>query len=99
MNDKYYMYEELSDFLDGTFHQDMGTVEKALNEFIEEAHKVCIENTVKYIAEFLRSDLSTQEKEAFIEYYTEIYFPSLKLNPIEWLEQTAEALKQALKNN
>ncbi|HFJ9453538.1 TPA: contact-dependent growth inhibition system immunity protein [Bacillus cereus] len=99
MNDKYYMYEELSDFLDGTFHQDMGTVEKALNEFIEEAHKVCIENTVKYITEFLRSDLSTQEKEAFIEYYTEIYFPSLKLNPIEWLEQTAEALKQALKNH
>ncbi|EOS8268428.1 hypothetical protein ABTI76_001001 [Bacillus cereus] len=99
MNDKYYMYEELSDFLDGTFHQDMGTVEKALNEFIEEAHKVCIENTVKYITEFLRSDLSTQEKEAFIEYYTEIYFPSLKLNPIEWLEQTAETLKQALKNH
>ncbi|AEW58663.1 hypothetical protein bcf_27870 (plasmid) [Bacillus cereus F837/76] len=99
MNDKYYMYEELSDFLDGTFHQDMGTVEKALNEFIEEAHKVCIENTVKYIAEFLKSDLSTQEKEAFIEYYTEIYFPSLKLNPIEWLEQTAETLKQALKNH
>ncbi len=62
MNDKYYMYEELSDFLDGTFHQDMGTVEKALNEFIEEAHKVCIENTVKYITEFLKSDLSTQEK-------------------------------------
>ncbi|PFM63104.1 hypothetical protein COJ48_16710 [Bacillus cereus] len=47
MNDKDYMYEELSDFLDGTFHQDMGTAEKALNEFIEEAHKVCIENTIK----------------------------------------------------
>ena len=99
MNDKDYMYEEVSDFLDGTFHQDMGTVEKALNEFIEEAHKVCIENTVKYITEFLRSDLSTQEKEKFIEYYTEIYFPSLKLNPIEWLEQTAETLKQALKSH
>ncbi|HDR7286832.1 contact-dependent growth inhibition system immunity protein [Bacillus cereus group sp. TH43LC] len=65
------------------FHQDIGTVEKALNEFIEEAHKVCIENTVKHITEFSKSDLSTQEKEEFIEYYTEIYFPSLKLNPIE----------------
>ncbi len=60
---------------------------------------MCIENTVKYITEFLKSDLSTQEKEAFIEYYTEIYFPSLKLNPIEWLEQTVETLKQALKKS
>ncbi|MED0962092.1 MULTISPECIES: contact-dependent growth inhibition system immunity protein [Bacillus] len=99
MNDKDYMYEELSDFLDGTFHQDMGTAEKALNEFIEEAHKVCIENTIKYITEFLKSDLSTQEKEEFIKDYTEVYFPSLKLTPIEWLEQTVETLKQALKNN
>ncbi|RAN80316.1 contact-dependent growth inhibition system immunity protein [Bacillus sp. SRB_331] len=99
MNDKDYMYEELSDFLDGTFHQDMGTAEKALNEFIEEAHKVCIENTINYITEFLKSDLSTQKKEKFIKDYTEVYFPSLKLNPIEWLEQTVETLKQALKNN
>ncbi|WP_440604398.1 contact-dependent growth inhibition system immunity protein [Bacillus sp. GB_SG_008] len=98
MIDKYYIYEELSDFLDGTFHQDMGTPEKALNEFIEEAHKVCIENTIKYITVFLKSDLSAQEKEEFIEYYTEIYFPSLKLTPIEWLEQTVETLKQSLKN-
>ena len=98
MIDKYYIYEELSDFLDGTFHQDMGTPEKALNEFIEEAHKVCIENTIKYITIFLKSDLSTQEKEEFIEYYTEIYFPSLKLTPLEWLDQTVETLKQALKN-
>ncbi|MGG0238075.1 contact-dependent growth inhibition system immunity protein [Bacillus rhizoplanae] len=98
MIDKYYIYEELSDFLDGTFHQDMGTPEKALNEFIEEAHKVCIENTIKYITVFLKSDLSTQEKEEFIEYYTEIYFPSLKLTPMEWLEQTVKTLKKALKN-
>ncbi|MGG0649261.1 contact-dependent growth inhibition system immunity protein [Bacillus mycoides] len=98
MNDKDYMYKELSDFLDGTFHQDMGTVKKALNEFVEEAHKMCIENIIKYIDAFLKSDLSIQEKEKFIEYYTEIYFPSLKLTPIEWLEQTVETLKQALKN-
>ncbi|PQZ54182.1 hypothetical protein CQZ94_18345 [Bacillus sp. MYb209] len=62
MNDKDYIYEELSDFLDGTFHQDMGTPEKALHEFIEEAHKVCIENTIKYITAFLNSDPSTEKK-------------------------------------
>lgn len=42
MNDRDYIYEELSDFLGGTFHQDMETQEKALHEFIEEAHKICI---------------------------------------------------------
>lgn len=54
-------------------------------------------NDKDYMYEEL-SDLSIQEKEEFIEYYTEIYFPSLKLTPIEWLEQTVEKLKQALKN-
>ncbi|MGG1167486.1 MULTISPECIES: contact-dependent growth inhibition system immunity protein [Bacillus cereus group] len=98
MNDKDYIYEELSDFLDGTFHQDMGTPEKALHEFIEEAHKICIGNTINYITAFLNSDLSTEKKEEFIEYYTDIYFPALKLAPLEWLEQTGETLKQALKN-
>lgn len=66
---------------------------------LETAHKVCIENTIKYITAFLKSDLSTQEKEEFIEFYAEIYFPSLKPTPIEWLEQTVETLKQALKNS
>ncbi|WP_242213421.1 contact-dependent growth inhibition system immunity protein [Bacillus cereus group sp. BfR-BA-01383] len=98
MNDKDYIYEELSDFLDGTFHQDMGTPEKAVHEFIEEAHKVCIENTIKYITSFLNSDLSTEKKEEFIEYYTDIYFPALRMTPLEWLEQTGETIKQALKN-
>ncbi len=40
----------------------MGTPEKALHEFIEEAHKVCIENTINYITAFLNSDLSTEKK-------------------------------------
>ncbi|MGG0276941.1 contact-dependent growth inhibition system immunity protein [Bacillus rhizoplanae] len=98
MNDKYYMYEELSDFLDGTFHQDMGSPEKALNEFIEAVNKGCIENNIKYITAFLKSDLSVKEKEEFIEYYTEIYFPALNITPIEWLEQTFETLKEAIKS-
>ena len=57
---------------------------------------MCIENTLKYITEFLKV-IYPRKKEEFIEYYTEIYFPSLKLIPIEWLEQTVETLKQAIK--
>lgn len=41
-------------FLGGTFHQDMETQEKALHEFIEEAHKICIENTINYITAFFK---------------------------------------------
>jgi hypothetical protein len=46
MND-HQAFEELADFLDGTFHQDMGSPEQALAEFIVEATKECLEFTLE----------------------------------------------------
>ncbi|HFJ9441161.1 MULTISPECIES: contact-dependent growth inhibition system immunity protein [Bacillus] len=98
MQDKYIQYEELSDFLAGTFHQDIESLEFAINEFINEVTNICLENTIEDITAFLQSGLSVHEKEEFIIYNTEIYFPTLNLTPIKWLEQIIELLKRALKN-
>lgn len=98
MEDKYSPYEELGDFLAGTFHQDIESPEEALNEFIMEATKICIENTINDIFSFLNSNLTDSGKEEFIKYNAEIYFPALYLTPVEWLEQTLETLKEAIKS-
>lgn len=97
MKDKYIQYEELGDFLAGTFYQDIESLEFAINELITEVTNICLENTIEDITAFLQSGLSVHEKEEFIIYNTEIYFPSSNLTPIEWLEQIIKLLKRALK--
>ncbi|PHA69574.1 hypothetical protein COE78_30670, partial [Bacillus pseudomycoides] len=59
---------------------------------------ICIENTKNDILSFLNSNLTDSEKEEFIKYNTYIYYPALNLTPIEWLKQTLETLKEALKS-
>lgn len=98
MKDKYTQYEELGGFLAGTFHQDIESLEFAINEFITEVTNICLENTIEDITSFLQSGLTVHEKEEFIKYNAEIYFPALNLPPIEWLEQIVDLLKRALKN-
>ncbi|WP_435552236.1 contact-dependent growth inhibition system immunity protein [Bacillus amyloliquefaciens] len=73
--------EELSDFPDGTFHQDMGSPKQALENFITEASKECLVFTIKFCEAFLNSDISEQEKESFIKSNSEIYFPAIELTP------------------
>ncbi|WP_424924256.1 contact-dependent growth inhibition system immunity protein [Bacillus cytotoxicus] len=84
-------------FLAGTFHQDMKSPEEALSEFIMEVTKVCVENTINDILLFLNGNLTDNEKEEFITYKTYIYFPALNLTALEWLKQTLETLKEAIK--
>ncbi|MDC2866363.1 contact-dependent growth inhibition system immunity protein [Bacillus sp. BP-3] len=98
MEDTYSHYEELGDFLAGTFHQDMKSPKEALNEFIMEVTKICIENTKNDILSFLSSNLTDSEKEEFIKYNAYIYFPGFNLTPVEWLKQTLEILKEAIKS-
>lgn len=63
MYDNYDSLEELSDFSDGTFHQDMGSPKQALENFITESSKECLVFTIKFC------------EESFIKSNLEIYFP------------------------
>ncbi|KAA6454719.1 contact-dependent growth inhibition system immunity protein [Bacillus atrophaeus] len=96
MNENYDTVEELSDFLEGTFHQDMGSPEQALKEFIAESSKECLVFTIKFCEEFLNENISDQEKESFIKSNTEIYFPAIDLTPLQWLKKVITEIKEAI---
>ncbi|MBJ7570177.1 hypothetical protein JG789_02895 [Bacillus halotolerans] len=96
MYENYDTLEELSDFLEGTFHQDMGSPEQALKEFIAESSKECLVFTIKFCEEFLNENISDQEKENFIKSYTEIYFPAIDLTPLQWLKKVIIEIKEAI---
>ncbi|MEC1646687.1 contact-dependent growth inhibition system immunity protein [Bacillus halotolerans] len=96
MYENYDTLEELSDFLEGTFHQDMGSPEQALKEFIAESSKECLVFTIKFCEEFLNENISDQEKESFIKSNTEIYFPAIDLTPLQWLKKVITKIKEAI---
>ncbi|AKL86075.1 contact-dependent growth inhibition system immunity protein [Bacillus atrophaeus] len=96
MYDNYDILEELSDFLEGTFHQDMDSPEQALEEFILESSKECLVFTIKFCEEFLNKDISDQEKESFIKSNSEIYFPAIGLTPLQWLKKVITEIKEAI---
>ncbi|MBU5245576.1 hypothetical protein BJH90_20475 [Bacillus halotolerans] len=96
MYENYDTLEELSDFLEGTFHQDMGSPEQALKEFIAESSKECLVFTIKFCEEFLNENISDQEKESFIKSNTEIYFPAIDLTPLQWLKKVITEIKEAI---
>ncbi|WP_414627012.1 contact-dependent growth inhibition system immunity protein [Bacillus amyloliquefaciens] len=80
--------EELSDFPDGTFHQDMGSPKQALENFITESSKECLVLTIKFCEEFFKSE------ESFIKSNSEIYFPEIELTPIQWLDSKKPLLRK-----
>jgi hypothetical protein len=96
MND-HQAFEEVADFLAGTFHQDMGSPEQALADFMVENIKECLEFTLESLLVFMRTNTTEKEKEDFIKSYAEIYFPAMGLTPLEWLENVIGQLKEAVK--
>lgn len=84
------MFEELENFLGGTFHQDIDSPESAIKEYVAGLGQHHIVFIIKCMKEFLNSDLSEKEKNNFIERNTEIYFPEMKMTAIEWLQGVME---------
>ena len=89
--------EELEDFLGGTFHQDIISPEQAIDEFINEVSKECLLSTIKVCEQFLNSSLTKEEKKIIIENNAEIYFPAIKLTPLEWLNNLVKEMKEGVK--
>ncbi|MDM5312619.1 MULTISPECIES: contact-dependent growth inhibition system immunity protein [Peribacillus] len=89
-------FDELENFLTAHFHQDMVSPDEELKEFvnsISEKRILLIANEVKF---FLAENISNEEKENFIEECCELYFPSLGVTPIQWLENIARELEKAI---
>lgn len=75
--------DKLINFLEGNFHQDIESFDDVLEELKEE-NKEYLNDIVKCIDVFLKSDLSVKSKENFIKEHTYIYF-SEEEDPIEWI--------------
>lgn len=97
MDETYDDLEELEDFLAGTFHQDISFPEQALAEFINEASIECLVSTIKICEEFLNSNLTQQEMGNIIRNNAEVYFPAIELNPVQWLTNLVEKMKDGVK--
>ncbi|MEB2631534.1 contact-dependent growth inhibition system immunity protein [Peribacillus frigoritolerans] len=98
MDEDYDYFQELRDFLGGTFHQDISSPEQALDEYINEANKECLHFTIRYCDEFLTSNRTKQEKEIYIQTNAEIYFPAIGLTSLIWLNNVVEQIKEAVKS-
>ena len=89
-------FEELSNFLGGYFHQDMGPLEEVWEEIIEDSNKSNTVPLINEIERFFNSNLSDEEKEEFIEDNCDLYFPAINSTPLEWLRQVQVNLKNIL---
>lgn len=84
-------------FLAGTFHQDIDSPEEALQSLLTEESKEYLKNSVVFLTDFIRSDLSDLEKNEYIKSSADgVYFPDLGIEPIQWLKQVIEQIKETL---
>lgn len=90
---EYEAFQELMNFLSGTFHQDIEDPDTALSEYMDEVGNEWLEHISGEIELFLNSDLSYCEKEEFITQCTDIYFPTLGIKAVEWLSEILGKLK------
>ncbi|MGG4201873.1 contact-dependent growth inhibition system immunity protein [Peribacillus frigoritolerans] len=89
-------FDELENFLTAHFHQDIVSPDEELKEFVNsvsEKRILLIANEIKY---FLAENISNEEKGYFIEECCDLYFPSLGVTPIQWLENVAQKLEKAI---
>ncbi|YCA45425.1 contact-dependent growth inhibition system immunity protein [Bacillus sp. JZ8] len=86
----------LNSFLGGVFHQDIESLESAWEEFIDEITKDDMLILIQEIERFLKTELSHQDMEEFIEENSFIYFPEINITPLKWLTQVQDELKRAV---
>lgn len=92
-----YTNDELENFLGANFHQDIESVKSAVDECIVDENAGWLLKIATLIDEFLKLDLTEQEKNTFIEENTYIYFPAIGLTPTDWLANVAKQFKEAAK--
>ena len=88
------MIDELEDFLESNFHQDIESIEDAIQEILDEDNSEYLLDVIKFINEFLESSISNKQKEEFIEQHAEIYFKNIGETPIEWLRNISKRIEQ-----
>ncbi|MEB5482072.1 contact-dependent growth inhibition system immunity protein [Shouchella clausii] len=90
--------EPVFQFLAGTFHQDIDSPEEALQELLTEESKEYLEFAIIFLTDFIESEYSDIEKNEYIQSCVDgVYFPATGLEPLQWLYQVIEQIKDAVK--
>ncbi|MED3822467.1 contact-dependent growth inhibition system immunity protein [Priestia flexa] len=90
--------EPVFQFLAGTFHQDIDSPEEALQELLTEESKEYLEFAIIFFTDFIGSDYSDIEKNEYIQSCADgVYFPATGLEPLQWLYQIIEQIREAVK--
>ncbi|KYC90376.1 contact-dependent growth inhibition system immunity protein [Heyndrickxia sporothermodurans] len=90
--------EPVFQFLAGTFHQDIDSPEEALQELLAEESKEYLEFAIVFLTDFIKSEYANNEKNDYIQSCADgVYFPPLGLEPLQWLYQVIEQIKEAVK--
>ncbi|URZ03972.1 hypothetical protein [Clostridium felsineum] len=66
--------DDFINFLEGNFHQDIESVDDAINEINEEESKDYLYYATEFITEFLNSDISNEDKINIIMESTALYY-------------------------
>lgn len=71
--------------------------EEALEEMITECHPETLSEALQMINQFLTStEESNDWKTEFLQQNTDIYFPNMELNTLEWLNNVRMSLEKVL---
>ncbi|MDR6999662.1 contact-dependent growth inhibition system immunity protein [Neobacillus niacini] len=90
--------EPVFQFLAGTFHQDIESPEEAFHELLSVESKEYLENAIVFLTDFVRSEYSDNDKNEYIQYCADgVYFPDLGVEPLEWLNNIIEEIKEVIK--
>lgn len=90
--------EPVFHFLSGTFHQDNNSPEEALEELLTDETKEYLESAIAFLTDFIQSEYSDTEKNDYIQSCADgVYFPAVGLEPLQWLHEIIEQIKEALK--
>ena len=89
--------EELRNFLGANFHQDIESIEEAIEEFLEEADKERLIQTMDVIIAFIDLNICKNEKINLIKKYTYIKFENDN-EYFEFIEAILDKIKHKLEN-
>lgn len=90
--------EPVFQFLAGTFHQDIDSPEEALQELLTEESKEYLEFAIIFLTDFIGSEYSDIEKNEYIQSCADgVYFPATGLEPLQWLYQVIEQIREVVK--
>ena len=90
--------EPVFQFLAGTFHQDNNSPEEAIEELLTKESKKYLEFAIAYLTDFIGSEYSDITQNEYIQSCADgVYFPALSIEPLQWLYQVIEQIKEAVK--